>query len=111
MLLLQKLKQEVELNSTTVESLAMTNPTSADVDLGNAVLQVNSELPMQQQQLRLAMPQTSQNQQELSSENFGEEKFQQSPTLGQVENVLPIRINNNNKDDNEEIEDDDDYVS
>uniref|UniRef100_A0A1B0A473 Uncharacterized protein n=1 Tax=Glossina pallidipes TaxID=7398 RepID=A0A1B0A473_GLOPL len=104
----EKLKQEVELNSTTVESLAMTNPTSADVDLGNAVLQVNSELPMQQQQLRLAMPQTSQNQQELSSENFGEEKFQQSPTLGKVENVFPNRINNN-KDDNEENEDDDDY--
>ncbi|KAL9899778.1 scribble planar cell polarity protein isoform 15-T30 [Glossina fuscipes fuscipes] len=104
----EKLRQEVELNSTTVESLAMTNPTSGDVDLGNAVLQVNSELPLQQQQQHLAMAQTSQKQQELSSENFGEEKFQQSPTPGQVENVFPNLINNN-KDDNEENEDDDDY--
>ncbi|KAI9577260.1 hypothetical protein GQX74_012969 [Glossina fuscipes] len=86
----------------------MTHPTSGDVDLGNAVLQVNSELPLQQQQQHLAMAQTSQKQQELSSENFGEEKFQQSPTPGQVENVFPNLINNN-KDDNEENEDDDDY--
>uniref|UniRef100_A0A1B0AWP7 Uncharacterized protein n=1 Tax=Glossina palpalis gambiensis TaxID=67801 RepID=A0A1B0AWP7_9MUSC len=101
---LDTLNEEV----TSMESLAMTNPTSGNVDLGNAVLQVNSELPLQQQQQHLAMAQTSQKQQELSSENFGEEKFQQSPTPGQVENVFPNLINNN-KDDNEENEDDDDY--